>query len=140
VVDEIYTDACRGEGGTTRPIGPGVDALVTALREQKGGALKTNVTDTILGGYPATRIDLRIPKRADLDRCQMAEYGFAGLQVWYSEPADKYFVLLPGALATVYVVDVRGERQVFLTQVGNPDSEADLAELERVLESIDIEG
>ena len=139
VVDEIFTDACRGEGGTTRAIGPGVDSLITALREQKGGALKTNVTETILGGYPATRIDLRIPKRADLERCQMAEYGFAGLQVWYSEPADKYFVLLPGAVATVYGVDVGGERQVFLAQVGNPDSEADLTELETVLRSIDIE-
>ena len=70
----------------------------------------------------------------------MAEYGFAGLQVWYSEPTDKYFVLLPGAVATVYVVDVEGERQVFLTQVGNPDSDTDLAELETVLDSIDIQG
>jgi hypothetical protein len=140
VVDEVFADACRGEGGPTRAIGPGVDALITALRDQKGGALKTNVTETIFGGYPATRLDLRIPKRADLDRCQMAEYGFTGLQVWYSESADKYFVLLPGAVATVYVVDVAGERQVFLTQVGNPDSEADLAELETVLDSIDIEG
>jgi hypothetical protein len=69
----------------------------------------------------------------------MAEYGFAGLQVWYSEPADKYFVLLPGAVATVYVVDVEGERQVFLTQVGNPHSQTDLAELQTVLESIEIE-
>jgi hypothetical protein len=140
VVDEVFADACRGEGGPTRTIGPGVDALITALRDQKGEALKNNVTETIFGGYPATRLDLRIPKRADLDRCQMAEYGFTGLQVWYSEPADKYFVLLPGAVATVYVVDVGGERQVFLTQVGNPDSDADLAELETVLDSIDIEG
>jgi hypothetical protein len=139
VVDEIFTDACRGEGGTTQAVGPGVDALITALLDQKGGALKTNVTDTIFGGYPATRIDLRIPKHADLDRCQMAEYGFAGLQVWYSEPADKYFVLLPGGVATVYVVDVEGERQVFLTQVGNPHSQTDLAELQTVLESIEIE-
>ncbi|GAB3246300.1 hypothetical protein [Nocardioides dilutus] len=140
VVEEIFADTCRGEGGPTRAVGPGVDALVTALREQKGGALTTNVTETTFGGYPATRLDLRIPERLDLSRCQMAEYGFTGLQVWYSEPTDKYFVLLPGGAATVYVVDVEGERQVFLTQVGNPDSEADLAELETVLDSIDIEG
>jgi hypothetical protein len=138
VVDEVFADACRGEGGSTRAIGPGVDSLITALRDQDSG-LETEVSETTLGGYPATRIDLRISRRTDLDRCQMAEYGFTGLQVWYSEPADKYFVLLPGAVATAYVLDVDGERQVFLTQVGNPDSKADLVALERVLDSIDIE-
>jgi hypothetical protein len=139
VVDQIFADACRGEGGPTRAIGPGVDSLITALRDQKGG-LKGDVRETTFGGYPASRIDLRISKRADLDRCQMAEYGFTGLQVWYSEPADKYFVLLPGAVATAYVLHIDGERQVFLTQVDNPGSKADLAELETLLDSIDIEG
>ena len=140
VVDEIFADACRGEGGATAEVGPGVDALVTALLEQAGGAVKTKPVSTTLGGYPATRVDLRIPKRLDLARCQMAEYGFEGLQVWYSEPADKYFVLLPGGVARIYVVDVGGERQVLLTQVGNPESVADEAELDMVLDSIRIEG
>jgi hypothetical protein len=70
----------------------------------------------------------------------MARYGYSGLQVWHSERSDKYFVLLPGAVASVYVVDVHGERQVFLTQVGNPGSATDRAELQAVLDSIHIEG
>jgi hypothetical protein len=81
-----------------------------------------------------------IPRRLDLDRCQMAEYGYSGLQVWHSKRADKYFVLLPGSVASVYVVDVNGERQVFLTQLGNPTSTTDRAELQAVLDSIQIEG
>ncbi len=139
LVDEVFADACRGEGGPTRAIASGVDSLITALRDQESG-LRASASETTFGGYPAARIDLRISRRTDLGRCQMAEYGFTGLQVWYSEPADKYFVLLPGAVATAYVVDLDGVRQVFLTQVDNPDSRADLAELETVLASIDIEG
>lgn len=140
VVDEIFADSCEGEGGMTETVGPGVDGLVTALLGQAGGAKTTKPESTTLGGYPAKRIDLEIPKDLDLDECQMAEYGFEGLQVWYSEPADKYFVLLPGALARVYVVDVDGQRQVFLAQVGNPRSDEDRAELDTVLDSIQIRG
>jgi hypothetical protein len=138
VVDEIFADACRGEGGRVKAVGPGVESLVTALLDQKGGARATEPVATTLGGYPATRIDLRIPKRLNLERCQMAQYGFEGLQVWYSESSDKYFVLLPGAVARVYVVDVDGVRQVFLAQVANPRSTEDRDELQTVLDSIDI--
>jgi hypothetical protein len=140
LVDEIFADACRGEGGRTQAVGPDVDHLVTALLEQKGGARTSKPVSTRLGGYPAIRVALSIPRRLDLDRCQMARYGYSGLQVWHSERSDKYFVLLPGAVASVYVVDVHGERQVFLTQVGNPGSATDRAELQAVLDSIHIEG
>jgi hypothetical protein len=140
VVDDIFADACRGEGGRSKAVEPGVEDLVNALLKQGGGAVKTVPVSTTLGGYPAMRIDLKIPKHLDLDNCQMTQYGFPGLQVWYSDPADKYFVLLPGAAASVYVVDVGGERQVFLSQVGNPRSAGDRAELQTVLDSIRIEG
>jgi len=36
------------------------------------------------------------------------------------QPADKYFVLLPDGTASVYVGDVDGARQVFVTQVREP--------------------
>jgi hypothetical protein len=140
VVDEIFADSCSGEGGTTEAVGPGVEDLVTALLAQGGGARTTERESTTLGGYPATRIDIVIPKDLDLGKCQMAEYGFSGLQVWYSEPADKYFVLLPGALARVYIVDVDGQRQVFMAQLLDPSSKEDRAELDTVLDSIRIWG
>jgi Tol biopolymer transport system component len=137
VVDEIYTDSCAAEDETARAVGPGIADLYAALREQTGGSAVSEPVSTTLGGYPATRIDLKIPKHLDLARCRMAP---AGLQIWYSEPADKHFVLLDDATASVYVVDVGGRRQVFLTQVGNSTSAADRAELQTVLDSIRIEG
>lgn len=92
---------------------------------------------TRLGGYPATRFDLEIPKHRDVSTCRMTP---AGLQIWYSEPADKYFVLLRDAIASVYVVDVGGARQVFLAQASTSASAADRTELQTVLDSIRIEG
>jgi hypothetical protein len=134
-LDEIYTDACHGEG-VPRALRPGVDDLVTALLEQKGPVAGEPVTTT-LGGYPATRIDLEIPKGLDLADCRLADDGVLGLQLWYSAPADKYFVLLPGGTASVYVLDVKGDRQVFLTQQLSPTPE-DRVEVQAVLDSIRV--
>ena len=66
-------------------VGTGVESLVTGLLDQKGGARATEPVATTLGGYPATRIDLRIPKRLNLERCQMAQYGYEGLQVFLAQ-------------------------------------------------------
>ena len=135
VVDEIYADACLGERGGVVTVGPRVLDLVDALLEQPGPA-KRGPVDTDLGGYPAVRIDLRIPPRLEEKDCFIGPG--TGVQVWHSEPADKYFVLLPDAVAQVYIVDVGGERQVFLAQVGDPRSTRDRAELQAVLDSIRI--
>ncbi len=133
VVDEIYADACGGEG-VTRPVGPDPDDLVAALLKQPGPRAHALVK-TIVGGYSATRIDLTTPRNLDLKRCRLGE---VGLQVWYAAPADKYLVLLADGVTRVYVVDVEGQSQVFVTQErpGTPGS--DVAELQSVLESIRI--
>lgn len=136
-VDEIFTDACHGESETTE-VGPSVDDLVAALLEQPGPNASDPV-DTTLGGYPATRIDLEVPQDLDLETCRLFEDGVRGLQVWYSSPADKYFVLLPDAKASVYVLDVGGQRQLFLTQTRAAASVEDRAELQAILDSIRID-
>ena len=135
VVDEIYADACRGERGDVVTVGPRVRELVDALLRQPGTA-KRGPVHTTLGGYPATRIDLSVPPRLRRRSCFLGPG--TGVQVWYSEPTGKYFVLLPDAVARVYVVDVHGERQVFLAQVGDATSATDRAELQAVLDSIRI--
>jgi hypothetical protein len=135
VVDQIYADACEGENGDLKKFGPGVDDLAAALLEQPGPKA-TGPVETTLGGYPATRIDFTIPEDLDLTTCS---FGEIGIQIWYSPPADKYFVLLPGANASAYIVDIDGRRQVFLTQSGPGASDADVRELQTVLDSIRIE-
>lgn len=48
-------------------------------------------------------------------------------------------VLFPGAVASVFILDVGRERQVFVTQNRSPGSPEATAALEAVLDSIRIE-
>jgi hypothetical protein len=137
VVHDIFDDPCHG-ADTRLTVGPSVPDLVTALREQPGPRTSDPV-ETMLGGYPAVRIDFRVPKGYDLGTCRLAEDGIDGFQVWQSVPADKYFVLGPDAFYSAYLLDVEGQRQVFLASYLSATSSRDRAELQQVLDSIRIE-
>ena len=137
VVDEIFTDACEGEG-VPMDVGPSVDDLVAALLAQPGPEA-SDPMDTTLGGLPATRVDLSVPEGFDLTTCRLWEDEIDGLQVWYSAPADKYFVLGPDTPASVYILDVGGKRQVFLAGRHLTTADEDVAELQAVLDSIQID-
>jgi hypothetical protein len=134
VVDAIYADSCVGSNGDLMAVGPGVDDLAAALLQQPG-PLASGPVATTLGGYPATRIDLTVPEGFDLEACTVKG---VGLQIWYSRPADKYFVLQADEVASVYILDVDGQRQVFMAYRPTV-SDADPAELQAVLDSIVIQ-
>jgi hypothetical protein len=135
VVDKIYADACQGERGAQTRVGPGVDDLVDALLAQPGPA-KTSV-ETTLGGYPATRVDLRVPDRLQTKNCFLGPG--TGVQIWLNGPRN-YLVLDPNGLLSIYVVDVDGQRAVFTSQYRPAHtSPEDKAELQQVLDSIHIE-
>jgi hypothetical protein len=133
VVDAIYSDPCHGEGKLIT-VGPSVDDLVNALLEQPV-VVADGPVDTTLGGLPAKRIDLSVPDDVDTAGCRMGEE----LQIWYSPPADKYFVLVGDGKASVYVLDVDGERQVFLTQYRAGATLDDVTEMGTIVESIEID-
>jgi hypothetical protein len=133
-VDSIYTDACKGDGVLV-DVGPKVNDLAAFLLNQQG-PVASGPVETTLGGYPAMRVDLTVPKGLDLETCRLEG---AGLQIWYSPPADKYFVLLPDGIARVYILDIDGRRQVLLTQYRSATSNEDIAELQTILDSIHIE-
>lgn len=135
VVTKIYADACQGERGAQTPVGPSVDELVDALLAQPGPA-KTAV-ETTLGGYPATRVDLRVPDRLQTKNCFQGPG--TGVQIWLNGPKN-YLVLDPNGLLSIYVVDVDGERAVFTSQYRPAHtSSEDKAELQQVLDSIEIQ-
>ena len=135
--DEIFVDACVGgtdEPGGLQDVGPQVEELATALHQQTG-PLASDPVETTLGGYPALRVDLSIPEGFDLSDCNVTDIG---LQVWYSEPADKNLVVLRDQIVSVYIVDLDGERQVFLAS-RRATSEEDAQKLQEVLDSIQIQ-
>ena len=132
IVDAIFADPCVGvEGGE---VGPSVDDLVMALLDQPFTKISEPI-DTILGGLPAKRIDLTVPDDFDTAACNVP----AGLQIWYSQPADKYLVALADGTVSVYIFDVNGERQVFYTQHRTGTSADDISEMQEVVESITID-
>jgi hypothetical protein len=134
-LDEIFTDSCRG-AGVPQAVGPEVDDLVTALLTQDSSGA-TGAVPVTLGGYSGTRVDLAVPKGLDLRRCRLADDGVLGLQLWHNKAVDKYFVLQPKGRASIYILDVDGTRQVFLTQEHSPTPAA-RAEMSAVLDSIRI--
>jgi hypothetical protein len=135
LVDTVFADACEGSAGASVAVrGSSVDDLAAALLEQRGPKASGPV-ETTLGGFPAIRIDLTVPKGFDLKPCNLPD----AFQIWFSHPADGYFVLFPDGFASVYIVDVDGQRQVFQTQYGSAASDEDVRELEAVLDSINIE-
>ncbi|WP_460711236.1 hypothetical protein [Nocardioides dilutus] len=135
VVTKIYADACSGEKGAEVQVGPGVEDLVDALLAQTGPA-KTTV-ETTLGGYPATRVDLRVPDRLQTRDCFVGPG--TGVQIWLNGPTN-YLWLAPDGLLRIYVVDVDGERAVFTSQYRPAHtSQEDQTELQEVLDSIQIQ-
>ena len=133
IVDSIYSDPCEGEGELIE-VGPNVDDLATALLQQPH-TVATGPVDTMIGGLPAKRIELTVPDDLDPAACRMGDH----LQIWYSPPADKYFVLLGDGTASVYILDVNGERQVFLAQYRAGATSDDISEMQTVIESIRID-
>jgi hypothetical protein len=132
-VDEIYPDACTGSEGDVVALGAGVDDLAVALLEQSGPQASDPVEAT-LGGYPATRIDLTVPAGVAVEDCNVP----GALQLWVAEPKE-YTVLWPDNTASVYIVDVEGQRQVFFIERFATASDADSQELQAVLDSIRFE-
>ena len=136
-VNAIYSDPCVGSAAEVdefTSVGPTVDDLVTALLNQPH-TTAVGPVDTMIGGFPAKRIDLTIADDFDASVCVNIP---GALQIWHSRPVDKYFVLLPDGLASVYVIDVDGERQVLLTQHQSATAE-DIAEMEAIIASMTID-
>ena len=135
VVTKIYADACRGQRGAETRVGPTVDDLVGALLAQPGPHQSSR--ETTVGGYPATRVDLRVPDSLQTEDCFLGPG--TGVQIWRNGPGN-FLVLDPQGLLSIYVVDVDGEPAVFTSQYRPAHtSPEDEAELHQVLDSIEIQ-
>jgi len=133
VIERIYSDACAPYAVQTE-VGPTVDDLVGALMAQPGPDVSEPV-DITLGGYPGKRVELTVPADLDVAACRIP----AGLQIWLDASGGKYLLFDHDVTATVYIVDVNGERLVITTVFRFDSSEADIAEMEAILASIQIE-
>jgi hypothetical protein len=126
-VTRVRTDVCSA----TRPlveVGPTVEDLTTALANQVG-IERSGPTDVVLGGHPAKKFAL-----APDGSCPRPE----GHLVWAARVLQPGFSLLDGGTATIYVVDVNGDRLVIASQDRGSSAE-DVAQLDAIIASIEIE-
>ena len=134
VLTHVFSDAC--EWGTLVDVGTTVDELVTALTEQEGrkASVPTSVT---VGGFPAKRLELTVPADLDTSTCTNGV-----LRYWPApgpDMSDGYCCARPGSTDTVLVVDIRGNVLVVVARHHPGSSAENLAELQGVVDSIEIE-
>ena len=135
VLTHVFGDACQW-GGTLVDVGTTVDELVAALSQQEGreASVPTSVT---VGGFPAKRLELTVP--ADLDTATCTN---GVLRYWPApgpDMSDGDCCATPGSTDQVYVVDVAGNRLIVVARQEPGASEENLAELQGVVDSIEIE-
>ena len=135
-VTNLFADPCRStEGQLDPPVGPTVDDLATALRDQAGESA-TAPTDVTVSGYSGKRVELSMPAGLDIATCEGGAF-----TRWF----ERHTAGLgghnygSGQRNVVYILDVDGLRAVIDTSYLPGTSDASLAELEQIVASIRIE-
>lgn len=126
--NEVYADPCNWKTSVIEPaVGPTVDDLANALAAQlmRGDAIPIDVT---IDGYQGKYLEMSVPTDIDFADCDDGFfYSWAGR-----------FHQGPGQIDRVYILDVDGQRQVFIAHHMPAVSEADLAEQQAIVESINF--
>jgi hypothetical protein len=135
VVTDVFPDVCHW-GATLVNAGTTTDDLINALSAQKGRTASAP-SDATIGGYPAKRIELTVPANLDVKTCTNGN-----LRYWPGAGPDMSSGLCcnpAGNIDDVYVVDIEGRRLAVVARHYPGSSEADKAELQSVVDSIQIE-
>ena len=137
VVSDIFQDACKwDQAKIVSLVGMTPEQVVTALAAQKSRTASLSTSATI-GGYPAQQITLSVAPSLDTSTCSNGN-----LRYWPGAGPDFNSGLccnLAGNIDTIYVVDVSGKRMVIVARHYPGSSAADVAELQGIVDSIQIQ-
>jgi hypothetical protein len=136
-VTQVYADACKSEG-RLEPL-PDSNLLSAALENQAGTEAETSwfsgpdgVTDPPVG----QRVEIREEPGLDRSTCR---YGAEGpLQIWADPEETTFFALAPGHWGVAYVFDEDGTRFVFTADFGPDATEADVNEVNAIVQSFEL--
>ncbi len=134
LVSNIYGEGCQWEGTLADPpIGPTVDDLADAL----AGLTDREVTgpvDVRIGGYPGRELEMTIPDLPDFLACDEGQF-----RSWTDPFGSWRFHQGPLEHSRILILDVDGTRLVVFGRSWPGTSPADLAEMNGLLDSMQIE-
>ena len=134
-VGNSYTDPCNWDETTLDPrLGPTVDDLATALENQL--TREATTSDVTLDGYTGRLVKMTVPADAVFADCDERQF-----RSWVGPggPDDARYHQGPGQHDDVYILDVDGLRLVIDALYYQASSAADRAELQQMLDTIQIE-
>jgi len=133
-VGNVYARPCRSNGTLLDPpIDSSVGALVAGLQNQKGREA-TAPTDVELNGYAGKYMEMTVPARIDVSKCDGGEY-----RTWIDTTRDGERSLEAGQRDLLWILDVDGSRLVIDSALGPQTTEKDRADRIQMVESIRIE-
>ena len=135
-VTHTYPDACKWVNADVVSAGTSLDQFMTALAAQKSRTA-SSVTDTTFDGYPAKQITMTVSPTLDTATCTDGN-----LRYWPGPGPDFGAGMCcnkAGNIDVVTAVDVSGKRVIVIARHYPGSSEASLAELQSVVDSIQIE-
>lgn len=132
-VINIYTDRCQWNGALLNPpVGPTVDDLATALAEHWGSDATAPI-DVMLDGFAGKEMVLTVPTDVDFSDCDSGQF-----RAWTTIVGERYYQG-PGQSDQLWILDVDGVRLVIVAAYFPETSPEDRAELQQIIDSIDIE-
>ena len=130
-VTGLEGDPCNWPAGPDVELGPTVEDLATALAAHDSYDT-SNPTDVTLGGFSGKRIDVELPAGLDLASCDEGQFW-----IWTGD-GQAIYAQGPEGRFHLWILDVEGRRVIVMTHdfPGTPAS--DQAELQSIVESIQI--
>ena len=143
----VYRDPCRwdteGTGLATRgdiAVGPTAADLANALADQTAYTSTTPV-DATLAGYTGKSMDLVLPSDVDFSTCDVHRGQTTGVYLIWSTPEaglDNLFAQGPGEHRRLWILDVEGERIIVFHIFDAAETDANMAEAQAIVDSLEI--
>ena len=126
-----YVDPCT-DHTLKQPDPEGVEDLIAALGNQPGVSAPAPV-DVTISGYSGQYVETTVTQ--DVLKCGN---GFDGFWLWDGKHSDRRYVQGTGEVNRIYAVDVDGEIFTFDVRLPAYTTDADVAEVMSMLETLEI--
>ena len=133
VVGNVYTDGCQWEGSLLNPpLGPTVDDLANAISGLEDRETTVPV-DVVLDGFVGKELEMTIPD-IDFASCDNGEF-----RSWVDPTGIARFHQGPLEHSRILILEVGGTRVLIFGRSFPASSPADVAELDQIIDTIQIE-